>query len=196
MHGMAGRTSPSPHARDGRQNFSRITCTGWPTELLQNHMHGIAGRASPTPHARDGRQNFSKITCAGWPAELFQNHMRGMAGREISCYKYRWVSYKKMIRSIGNFFVETVFYRSSCRRNKFYFTMFSLLCGRLNLLTRISTFLVSKFWRLELFVPRRFVAGLFWRYNILPPKNKSLIFWYDIRDSFLRNFPAEFFSIW
>ena len=60
--------------------------------------------------------------------------------------------------------------------------MFSLLCRGLHFLTRIFNFLVSPFWQPEVFVPRRFVAGKFWRCNILPPKNKNLPLLYETRD--------------
>ena len=44
---------------------------------------------------------------------------------------YRWVSYNKTICSTGYFVIETLCCRNSWRKNKFYFIMFSLLCGDL-----------------------------------------------------------------
>ena len=98
--------------------------------------------------------------------------------------RYRWVSYKKTIRSAGYFVIETLCYRKSFRRNKFDFQRLSLLCWGQQFLTWIFTFLVSTFWRPELLVWRRFVAGTLWRCNILHPKNKNLPSLYETRGIF------------
>ena len=106
---------------------------------------------------------------------------------------YRWVSYKKTIRSAGYFFIETLFHWKFCRQNKFHFTMFSLSCGQLHFPTRIFNFLVSTFWHLEHLVPRRFVVGMFWRCNVLPPKNKNLPFLYETRPKLSYEFSCRNF---
>ena len=102
--------------------------------------------------------------------------------------KYRWVSYNKTINSAGYFVIETLCYRSSCRPNKFYFVIFSLLCGGPIFLMQIFNFFVSTFWRPELLVAKRFVVGTFWRCNILPLKNKNLLLLYEGRASFSYKF--------
>ena len=69
---------------------------------------------------------------------------------------------------------------------KINFTLQCFLCcqGGLYFLTRIFNFFVSTFWRPELFVPRRFIAGTFWRCNIQPPKKKNLPLLYETRAAF------------
>ena len=62
--------------------------------------------------------------------------------------------------------------------------MLSMLWRALYFLVQIFNFLVSKFWCPELFVPRAFVAGTFWRCNILPLKNKNLPLLYETRATF------------
>ena len=99
-------------------------------------------------------------------------------------YMYRWVSYNKTIHSAEYFVIEAVCYTNSCRLNIFYFKMFSLLCEGLYFWTRSFNFLVSTFCRPELSVWRRFVAGMFYLCNILPPKNQNLPSLYETRAIF------------
>ena len=97
---------------------------------------------------------------------------------------YRWVSYNRTIRSAGYFTIETLCYRNSCCLNKFYFKMFSLLCEGLHFKTRPFNFLVSTFWRPEVFVSTRFVASTFYRCDILLLKNKNMHLLYETRAIF------------
>ena len=101
---------------------------------------------------------------------------------------YKWASYNKTISSAVYFVIETLRYRNFCRLNKKFLIMFSLVYGGLNFSLRILNFFMSTFWRPELLVPRRFVAGMFWRCNIWPPKNKNLALIYETRALFSYEF--------
>ena len=91
-------------------------------------------------------------------------------------------------------FVETLFNKNYCPQMKLYFTKFSLLY-ELHFLMLFFNYFMSIFWDPDLLVKTGYVAGTFWRYKILPPKNKKLPVLYLTRAIFYTNSSVEKFSI-
>ena len=89
--------------------------------------------------------------------------------------QYKWVSYWKIIRIAELFTVEPLINRSSCYQKKLI-SQFFLLWGVTEFLYTDFGFLVSTFWLLDRFVPRRLSPMHFGVVTICRRRSKTCLF--------------------